>query len=108
MKRLHTHAYHPEALAELGAAQDWYEAEMPGLGLELQDAIEEAIDRIKATPEAAPAWPDIDAPVTVRRALIRRFPFALAYFVHAGTVSIIAVAHTSRKPGYWRHRLAHQ
>ena len=31
------HEYHPEAFAELSAAAEWYEAELPNLGMSFQD-----------------------------------------------------------------------
>ncbi len=99
------HQYHPEAFAELGAAEAWYEEELPGLGMELQEAVEDAIFHVKAAPGASPRWPLVAAPAEVRRRTICRFPYAIAYFVHDNTVMIIAVAHTSRRPGYWVDRL---
>jgi hypothetical protein len=42
---------------------------------------------------------------TYRRALIRRFPFAI-FYEYAGTkVTVYAVFHTSRDPEKWRNRL---
>jgi toxin ParE1/3/4 len=39
-----------------------------------------------------------------RRVLMRRFPFALIYAVVDDEVRILAVAHASRRPGYWSER----
>jgi toxin ParE1/3/4 len=38
--------------------------------------------------------------------LIKRFPYQLIYRVEADTITVYAVAHLKRKPGYWRDRLA--
>jgi hypothetical protein len=35
---------------------------------------------------------------------MRRFPFSLIYRVDRDTIAILAVAHHSRRPGYWRRR----
>jgi len=40
-----------------------------------------------------------------RRAFVRRFPDAVIYRLEADVLYILAVAHLSRKPGYWRNRL---
>lgn len=42
----------------------------------------------------------------LRRALLRRFPFSLIYAVETTAVVIVAVAHQSRRPGYWRNRVS--
>jgi hypothetical protein len=42
----------------------------------------------------------------LRRALLRRFPFSLIYAVETTAVVIVAVAHQSRRSGYWRNRVS--
>ena len=37
--------------------------------------------------------------------VLRRFPFSVVYAVVADLVYIVAVAHGSREPGYWRLRI---
>ncbi len=39
-----------------------------------------------------------------RRVLTTRFPYALIYRAAADETVIVAVAHTSRRPGYWMDR----
>jgi len=41
----------------------------------------------------------------VKRLLLRRFPFAVIVREAAAEVTVIAFAHTARRPGYWRGRL---
>lgn len=40
-----------------------------------------------------------------RRALVRRFPYAVFYSYEAGAITIHAVFHTVRDPAKWRQRL---
>jgi plasmid stabilization system protein ParE len=40
----------------------------------------------------------------IRRLPLRRFPYNVVYHLNAGAVRILAVAHQSRKPGFWRGR----
>jgi toxin ParE1/3/4 len=95
----------PAARAELDAAADWYELERPGRGQRFYAAVERAVQLIAAFPAAGPAFPDIPLEHGVRRLIVRGFPFVLAYRVLGDTLRIDAVAHTRRRPGYWRHRI---
>ena len=40
-----------------------------------------------------------------RRLPLRRFPFGIIYVAHDLELRIVAVAHQSRRPGYWRGRV---
>ena len=42
---------------------------------------------------------------TTRRFPLRRFPYTSVYTVRNAEIRIIAVAHQSRRPGYWRDRV---
>ena len=42
----------------------------------------------------------------VRRCLTRVFPYGILYTIESDFVLIVAVAHCSREPGYWKHRKA--
>jgi plasmid stabilization system protein ParE len=95
----------PAARAELDAAADWYELERPGRGQRLYAAVERAVRLIAAFPAAGPVFPDIDPERGVRRRIVRGFPFVLAYRVLGDIIRIDAVAHTRRRPGYWRQRI---
>jgi toxin ParE1/3/4 len=100
-----SYQYHPEALAELFAAAEWYECELPGLGAVFLEKIEEKITMILGMPHAAPPWPELATPMVVRRALVQQFPFALGYVLRDDVAMIVAVADLRRRPGYWLHRL---
>lgn len=39
-----------------------------------------------------------------RRFPLRRFPYSIVYYRRADSIRILAVAHQSRKPGFWRGR----
>jgi toxin ParE1/3/4 len=99
MSRLR-HEFHPEALAEHEEAARYYAAQQPDLDLRYIAAIEDAIGRICEAPER---WRLFDGR-EVRRRLARVFPYAVLYAIQPDHVLIIAVAHASREPRYWRHR----
>ena len=59
--------------------------------------VEEVIERIGRTPEMyAVVYQDI------RRALTRRFPYALYYRVEGNEVVVVGVLHTRRDPREWQ------
>jgi plasmid stabilization system protein ParE len=39
-----------------------------------------------------------------RRCLIHRFPYGLIYVLKGNKITIVAVMHLARKPGYWHRR----
>jgi len=88
------------ARAELIDAQDWYENEAPGLGRYFRAAIDAVIQRMSANPRQFPVIYK-----GIRRALLRRFPYALMFVVEADeTLTVIACFHGSRDPAHWQKR----
>ncbi len=92
--------FHPEARLEYREAAAFYEARRPGLGAVFTREIEAAIEMILEAPDR---WRCVEQ--DVRRCLAHTFPYGILYTVEDGFILIIAVAHSSREPGYWRHRL---
>lgn len=89
----------PPARQELQDAFEWYEGQLPSLGWEFLSEVDEAVRRVAA-------WPESSGKLTksLRRCLIRRFPYGLIYGVETGSIVIVAVAHLHRKPFYWTNR----
>lgn len=83
----------------------WYERETPGLGGRLWSEIEAAIDLISVHPAIGEVIRRVRTRGTVRRVPLRHFPFLLIYREHSDHLEVVALAHTSRKPNYWRSRL---
>jgi plasmid stabilization system protein ParE len=84
----------------------WYEHETPGLGDRLWAEIQAAMELISAHPEIGETVRRVRIPGMIRRVPLRHFPFLLVYRERADHLEIVALAHTSRKPNYWRSRLA--
>jgi len=86
---------------ELAEAVRWYDARHVGLGREFFDAVVEAVETLQANPEmGAP----ISADRRTRRLLLARFPYHLFYRLAPTEIIVVAVAHTKRRPGYWKSR----
>jgi len=92
--------FHPEAELELIEAAVYYDKQVPGLGERFESEIRYATDLLLDQPEIGPpADPDL------RKFILTRFPFTLYYSVTADVLRIEAVAHQSRRPGYWKPRV---
>jgi plasmid stabilization system protein ParE len=88
------------ARAELIDAQDWYENEAPGLGRRFRAAVDAVIQRMSANPRQFPV-----VYKSIRRALLRRFPYALMFVIDDATLTVIACFHGSRDPVRWQERM---
>jgi plasmid stabilization system protein ParE len=86
-------------------ADDWYEEQQEGLGADFSGEVDRALKVIGDGPEIWPRWPGSPRAPLVRRFVLTRFPYAIAYMTQLDRVVVIAVAHTRRRPGYWLHRL---
>ena len=74
----------------------------PDAALRFDAEVDRALGQIISTPKRWAAGSH-----STRRFLLRQFPYILIYRERAssGDIQIVAVAHTSRKPGYWKKRL---
>src|SRR5204862_143256 len=75
-----------------------------GFGDRLWAEIQAAIALISDYPSIGEIVPRVRAQPTVRRVPLRHFPFLLVYRVYSDHIEVVALAHTSRKPRYWRGR----
>ena len=92
---------HQEAAAEYDAAFDWYLQRSEDAALAFDREVEKALSDIIQAPRR---WP-MGARST-RRFLLRKFPYVVVYRERpTGRVQILAFAHTSRRPEYWKKRL---
>ena len=87
------------ARTELIDAQDWYEREAAGLGRHFREAIDALTERLNTNPQQFPI-----VFKNVRRALLRRFPYALFFAVEGDALFVIACLHASRDPLQWKKR----
>ncbi|MFM7364739.1 MAG: type II toxin-antitoxin system RelE/ParE family toxin [Cuspidothrix sp.] len=90
----------PQAEQDIADAYDWYEEQELGLGEEFLRCVDACTQYIVRNPEMYEF-----GYVTYRRALIRRFPYAIFYEYVENVVTIYAVFHCSQDPKKWRKRL---
>jgi plasmid stabilization system protein ParE len=90
----------PDAEADLTEAFEWYEARVPGLGLEFIRTVDSLFNSITRNPQAYPV-----VYKSIRRALTRKFPYEVFFMVDADSVVILAVFHAKRNPQRWQERI---
>ncbi len=93
------YAFHPEALREYLDGVSYYAEASPRVAEAFVLDVEGAIERILKHPRA---WPVLED--DVRHCLLKRFPFAIYYGIDEAGITLYALMHTSRRPGYWRGR----
>ena len=89
----------PQAEAELLDARDWYEDQRPRLGGAFATEIDKALAGILQAPLA---YPRVQG--QVRRALVRRFPYAIYFRAMPDEIVVLAVIHGRRHPRRWQSR----
>ncbi len=94
-----------DAAVELELAVAWYDTQRPGLGTEFLEALRATVQYAQEAPGIGKLEPDAPTRFDLRWYMMHRFPYALLVGSASGTRSVVAVAHLSRKPGYWKDRL---
>ena len=91
--------FHPEAEEEFIEAAAYYERNVPGLGERFGREVLRDIEQLLEHPE-------LGTPIdeNLRKLFLIRFPYLLIYSFTTDVLRIVAVAHTRRRPGYWRAR----
>ena len=95
----------PAAQYEADDAVRYYERQTLGLGDRFQTNL---VGQFRRLPADARLYGRVDPPVRrreVRQAPVAGFSYTVIYDVRAAEVVVVAVAHTSRRPNYWRDRL---
>ncbi len=83
----------PQAEAELFDARDWYEEQRPGLGGASATEVDMVLARIVQAPLT---YPRVQG--ETRRALVRRFPYAIYFHALADEIVVLGVIHGRRRP----------
>lgn len=84
------------AATEVAVAAKWYETEREGLGVQFLDALDSALQRISSAPHAGQVTHG-----RIRRAHMRRFPYAIFYLVEGEKITVLAVVHSRRSERNW-------
>lgn len=92
--------YTTEARQDLIDAAEYYENREQGLGKRFRDEIAGVLNTAASAPclwrERKAGYRRVNCPV---------FPYYIAYVIREDFLVVVAVAHGSRKPGFWHDRL---
>ncbi len=91
----------PEAEVDLEEAYAWYESRRVGLGEKFLTSVDVCIRSVCRSRKTGR-----QVHGTFRRALVRRFPYAVFYDFAEETVTVYCIMHTARDPEAWRERLS--
>jgi plasmid stabilization system protein ParE len=93
--------FHPEAEEEYLASLSWYQQRSPIAATNFETAVGVALETIQKAPQRWPIYFN-----NFRKYVLRQFPFSVIYQEFSTEVVIFAVAHGSRRPGYWNERVS--
>lgn len=95
------YSLHPEAEEDLRDAAEFYRDRAGNsLSQSLLAELEQSVNILLQHPGLGLPWRGSGR----RRYLMKRFPYSLVYTFSSEEIRILAVAHHSRRPGYWRGR----
>jgi toxin ParE1/3/4 len=95
---------HEAAEKELLEGAQWYEDHQPGLGEQFLDEYQSALLQILAAPTSFSRMETARTKRIIRRCILQRFPYYVAYELLADEIVVVAVAHAKRRPNYWIRR----
>ncbi len=87
------------ARADFEAAIAWYRERSPTAAARFEAAVSLEMETIRSNPELYSKWDDQH-----RFALVRRFPYYIAYRAFPDRIEVVAIHHTSRDPAGWQDR----
>lgn len=89
----------PAAEAEMREAFLWYFEKSPLAADAFGSEVADAIDGLEYT---ASDWPRDEAGVHLYH--LKHYPYTVRYEIAGQEVTVLAVSHQRRKPGYWESR----
>lgn len=85
-------------------ATAWYAARDPSAARRFVSAVDAAIIRIADSPPGVPSLETWTGEATIRRLILRPFPYVIVFEEFPNEVVVWCVTHTSRCPHHWQHR----
>jgi toxin ParE1/3/4 len=92
--------FHPDAEQEYLTSLEWYRERSLTAALNFEEEFNQGIARIQEAPDRWPPYFKV-----CKRYVLRQFPFIIVYRVFSSHVTVLAVAHGHKRPGYWKKRL---
>ena len=92
------------ARAELIEAMSWYAERDRAVARRFIIEVRRVTRLIESHSGIGAPWDDARLAKPVRRIPLTKFPYLIVY-IDAQTIQIVAVAHSKRRPGYWKTRI---
>ena len=89
----------PFAEQDLEDAKSWYDLEKEKLSIEFIEEVDNILLRIINNPFQFPVENN-----KIRKALVKRFPFSIFFYIEKDVINVFAVFHTYRNPKIWKNR----
>jgi plasmid stabilization system protein ParE len=94
--------YHLQAKLELADAVTWYAAESISNAERFKAELESLVSAILLMPERFSP-----SAAGTRKARFKKYPYSVIFKQYPTGITIYAVVHDKRRPGYWVDRLPH-
>ena len=88
-----------DAERDIREAYSWYESQRQYLGASFLSEIESTLKKIKENPQLY-----VCAHKSIRRALCKRFPYAVYYLEADSIILVLAILQQRRRPAEWQKR----
>ena len=92
------------AESDLRAAATWYEKMQPGLGDDFLLELTRRLEAVETHPYQFGREESNRTERDVRFCRLRRFPYRIVFEIRKSGIVILAVAHSRRRPGFWKRR----
>lgn len=89
------------AKRDLREATAWYAERDEGVGRRFTEEVTRTLELIEAFPSTGAPVPGV-MDREIRRLPVHNFPYHVVFIELATRVSVLAIAHDRRRPGYWR------
>lgn len=94
------YSLHPEAESDLREVAQYYrERVSTRIAQAFFGDFEQCMTRLLAHPLLGAL-----GPLGKRRLVMKHFPYSIIYTIAAQDIQVLAIAHQSRRPGYWHKR----
>ena len=97
--------FHDEAVEDARDAFDWFAERSQRTAEQFADLFEEAAVSIVHNPRSFGLVEEEGLQGEFRRLIMKKFKFSIIFHVGSEILLVVAVAHPSRDPGYWMHRV---
>ena len=94
--------FHSAARQEFVDAFEYYDERNPEVANRFADSVEHCFQRIARSPQQFPKRID-----PFRHGLVEGFPYVIIIAITESSPYVVAFAHTSRNPDYWKDRVDH-